>query len=310
MSKWNGLKKLLTDRDYRTIRLAKAGVYNRLPDEAYLRKMYRARMGRPLNLDDPQLFSEKLQWLKIHDRNPLYTQLVDKYRVREYVAEKLGEEYLIPLLGVWDDPDDIDFDALPDQFVLKCNHNSGTGMCICRDKSKLDYDTVRSNLRKGLQENFFMKAREWPYRDVSRKVVCEQYMTDGSGTEELTDYKFFCFHGEVKCFKVDFDRFLDHGANWYDRNGNLLPFGEVSCPPCYEKKIIFPDSIQRMIAAAQTLSAGIPFVRVDLYSVNEKIYFGELTLFPACGWGRFTDDQWDMIMGQWLKLPQNDSGQA
>ena len=267
--------------------------------------MYRARMGRPLNLDDPRYFSEKLQWLKLHDRNPLYTQLVDKYRVREYVVEKLGEEYLIPLLGVWDDPDDIDFDALPDQFVLKCNHNSGTGMCICRDKSKLDFDAVRSTLRKGLQENFFMKAREWPYRDVSRKIVCEQYMTDGSGTEELTDYKFFCFHGEVKCFKVDFDRFLDHGANWYDRNGNLLPFGEVSCPPYYEKKIIFPDSMQRMIAAAQTLSAGIPFVRVDLYSVNENIYFGELTLFPACGWGRFTDDQWDRTMGEWLHITES-----
>lgn len=302
MSRWNTLKKILTDRDYRTIRLAKAGFYNHLDDKAYLQKLYRAKMGQPLNLDNPQLFSEKLQWLKLNDRNPLYTQLVDKYRAREYIAEKLGEEYLIPLLGVWDDPEDIDFDALPDQFVLKCNHNSGTGMCICRDKSKLDYEAVRRELRKGLQENFFLKAREWPYKDVPRKIICEQYMTDGSGKEELTDYKFFCFHGQVKCFKVDFDRFLDHRANWYDRNRHLIPCGEISCPPCYEKQISFPENLQQMIDAAETLSSGIPFVRVDLYSANEKIYFGELTIFPACGWGRFTDDQWDCVMGQWLHI--------
>ena len=135
MSKWSTLKKILTDRDFRTIRLAKAGVYNHMPDREYLTKLYRAHLHRPLDLENPRLFSEKLQWLKLNDRNPLYTKLVDKYLVREYIAEKLGEEYLIPLLGVWDDPDEIDFDALPDQFVLKCNHNSGTGMCICRDKS-------------------------------------------------------------------------------------------------------------------------------------------------------------------------------
>lgn len=303
MSKWNALKKMLTDRDYRTIRLSKAGVYNHMSDEAYLRKMYRARMGRPLNLDNPQLFSEKLQWLKLHDRNPLYTQLVDKYRVREYIAEKLGEEYLIPLLGVWEDPDDIDFDALPDQFVLKCNHNSGTGMCICQDKSKLDYDAVRKELRKGLQEDFFLRAREWPYKNVPRKVVGEAYLTNNSGTDELTDYKFFCFQGEMKCFKVDFDRFLEHRANWYDRDGTLLPFGEESCPPCYEKHIILPETLTRMIDLAQTLSKALPFARVDLYSVDDRIYFGELTLFPACGWGRLTDDRWDATMGQWLALP-------
>ena len=300
MSRLQTLKRILTDRDYRTIRLAKAGFYNHLDDRTYIEKLYRARMGRDLNLENPKLFSEKLQWLKLYDRNPLYTQLVDKYRVREYVAEKLGEEYLIPLLGVWDDPDEIDFDALPDQFVLKCNHNSGTGMCICRDKSKLDYDKVRKELKKGLREDFYRKNREWPYKDVSRKIICEQYLTDSTGSEELTDYKFFCFHGEVKCFKVDFGRFLEHHANWYDKAGNLLPFGETVCTPCFERTIVFPQNLNDMFYAAEKVAEDCQFMRVDLYNVGGRIYIGELTLIPAAGWGTFTDSRWDEILGQWL----------
>ena len=144
-----------------------------MPDATFLKLAYKSRMGRKLDLDNPQTFNEKLQWLKLYDRRPEYTMMVDKYKVRDYIAEKLGEEYLIPLLGVWDDPDEIDFDALPNQFVLKCNHNSGLGMCICKDKTKLDIEKVKEELRKGLKQDYYLTGREWPYKDVLRKIICE-----------------------------------------------------------------------------------------------------------------------------------------
>lgn len=284
MSKWSTLKKILTDRDYRTVRLAKAGFYNHMDDKSYLEKLYRAHMGHPLDLENPQLFSEKLQWLKLNDRNPLYTQLVDKYRVREYIAEKIGEEYLIPLLGVWDDPDDIDFDALPDQFVLKCNHNSGTGLCICRDKSKLDIEKVKEELRKGLKENFYLRHREWPYQAVSRKIICEQYMMDTTGTDGLTDYKFFCFDGFVESVMLCIDRHLNDvkfyffGSDWklrrYNKRGAESP-ADFTLPK--------PKYMDGMFSIASKLSAGLSFVRVDLYESNGRIYFGEMTLYPSGG---------------------------
>ena len=147
-----------------------------LSDESFVKLRFYAAMGKKLDLDDPKTFNEKLQWLKLYNRKPEYTMMVDKYLVRDYIKEKLGEEYLIPLLGAWDDPDEIDFDALPDRFVLKCNHNSGTGMYICRDKSKMDVQKVKDGLRRGLAEDFFMRSREWPYKNVPRKIICEQYM--------------------------------------------------------------------------------------------------------------------------------------
>lgn len=312
MSRWQTLKKVLTDRDYRTVRLAKAGFYNHLDDETYLKKIYRAKMGRPLNLEDPQLFSEKLQWLKLHDRNPLYTRLVDKYRVREYIAEKLGEEYLIPLLGVWDDPDEIDFDALPDQFVLKCNHNSGTGMCICRDKSKLDYDKVRKDLKKGLQENFFLKAREWPYKDVTRRIIAEQYMAEISSIASdrgLDDYRVYCFNGEPKLIYLYQSGTLTSGnrpntiscdifdANWEHlslrqktRNAPVVPSP--------------PRNLRNMLEISKCLSDGLTFLRVDFYEINGRVYVGELTLFPGGGFSPFYPDKWDRILGEWIILPK------
>lgn len=282
MSRWQAIKKVLTDRDYRTVRLAKAGFYNRMDDRKYLEKVYKARMGRPLNLENPQLFSEKLQWLKLYDRNPLYTQLVDKYRVREYVAEKIGEEHLIPLLGVWDDPDDIDFDALPDQFVLKCNHNSGTGMCICRDKSKLDYKAVRKELKKGLQENFYLRHREWPYKDVPRKIICEQYMTDSSLTDELTDYKFFCVNGKVDNVMVCLDR--SSGFPQFHYFNSKWQSLRIEKTPPTARLMEKPKNMGRMFEVAAILSEGFPFTRVDLYDIAGKIYFSEITFYPKGGW--------------------------
>ena len=312
MSRWKTLKKILTDRDYRTVRLAKAGFYNHLDDETYLKKLYRAKMGHPLNLDDPQLFSEKLQWLKLHDRNPLYTQLVDKYRVREYIAEKLGEEYLIPLLGVWDDPDEIDFDALPDQFVLKCNHNSGTGMCICRDKSKLDYNQVRKDLKKGLQENFFLKAREWPYKDIPRKIIAEQYMSDVAGEAAgrgLDDYRIYCFNGEPRLVYMYQSGILSFGnrpntvsCDIFDIRWNHLPVRQkirnADYPP------LPPTTLSKMLEMSKSLSKGYAFLRVDFYEINDRIYIGELTFYPGGGFSPFYPSRWDLELGKWISLPK------
>ena len=217
------LKKYCADSSYRFVVNAALGLYNSMPDRDYLERKFEALMGTPLHLDAPQTFNEKLQWLKLYDRKPEYTRMVDKYRVREYITQKIGAEYLIPLLGVWDSPDEIDFAALPEQFVLKCNHNSGLGMCICKDKSTLDLRKVRRELRKGLRQDYYLPGREWPYKDVPRKIIAEKYMIDND-VNELRDYKFFCFRGEVKCFKVDFDRFIDHRANYFDPNGNPMPF--------------------------------------------------------------------------------------
>ena len=312
MSRWNTLIKILSDKDYRTLRLAKAGFYNDMDDEAYLRKLYRAHMNRDLNLENPQFYSEKLQWLKLYDHNPVYTQLVDKYRVREYIAEKLGEEYLIPLLGVWDDPDEIDFDALPDQFVLKCNHNSGTGMCICRDKSQLDYGEVRKNLRKGIQEDFFLKAREWPYRDVPRKIIAEAYMyeeSDVSVDRGLDDYRVYCFNGEPKLVYMYQSGTISVGnrpnivsCDIFDTQWNHLPFRQksknapvVPLPPAH---------LDKMLEISRILAENYSFLRVDFYEINGRIYIGELTLFPGGGFSPFYPSEWDGKLGEWVMLPK------
>ena len=295
------LKKYCADSSYRFVVNAALGLYNSMPDRDYLERKFEALMGTPLHLDAPQTFNEKLQWLKLYDRKPEYTMMVDKYRVREYIAQKIGAEYLIPLLGVWDSPDEIDFAALPEQFVLKCNHNSGLGMCICKDKSPLDLRKVRRELRKGLRQDYYLPGREWPYKDVPRKIIAEKFMIDNE-VNELRDYKFFCFRGEVKCFKVDFDRFIDHRANYFDPNGNPMPFGEVVCPPKPDKQLVLPENLDEMIALAEKLSGDVPFLRVDFYNIQGRIYFGELTFSPASGMGKFIPEEWDTVLGRWLQL--------
>ena len=175
-----------------------------MDDKIFLEKYYKSIFHNTLDLKSPKTFNEKLQWLKLYDRRPEYTMMVDKYRVRDYIAKKIGEEYLIPLLGVWDDPDEINFENLPDQFVLKCNHNSGLGMCICKDKSKLNISEVKRNLRKGLSQNYYLTGREWPYKDVPRKILAEKFISDSKGN--LVDYKFFCFNGAIDCVMLCTDR--------------------------------------------------------------------------------------------------------
>lgn len=276
-----------------------------IPDKIYIQIYYFLKLGKICNLKNPQTFNEKLQWLKLHDKNPDYIQMVDKYEVKKYIAEKIGKEYVVPTLGIWDHFDDIDFDALPEQFVLKCTHDSG-GLVICKDKKSLDFDVARKKLETSLKRNFYYIGREWPYKNVKPRIIAEEYIAEEYGYE-LKDYKFFCFNGMCKCMKVDFDRFINHHANYYDLQGNLLDLGEVKCPPDKGKEIILPSTKKNMIEFAEELSKDIPFLRVDFYDVNGKILFGELTFYPASGFGRFTKEEWDHRLGEWIILKETEN---
>ena len=271
-----------------------------LSDVSFLKIAYKLCFGEKLNLKNPKTFNEKLQWLKLYDRRPEYTIMVDKIAVKRYVTDRIGSEYVIPTLGVWKRPEDIEWDKLPNQFVLKWNHDSGS-IVICKDKDNFDREKAIKKLRYGEKVNGFWYGREWPYKDVKPQILAEKYMEDESG--ELKDYKFFCFNGHVRCFKVDFDRFTNHHANYFDINGNFLPFGETICPPDSSKVLALPNNISKMIQLAEALSESIPFVRVDFYSVNDNIYFGEITFYPAGGFGPFVPNEWDYTFGSWLKLP-------
>lgn len=272
-------------------------------DKTYLRIMYWVRMGKRLNLKHPKTFSEKLQWLKLYDRRPEYTIMVDKVKAKEYVASKLGDEYIIPTLGVWDDPDKIDFNALPDRFVLKCNHNSGLGMYICKDKSKMDVEKVKEELRKGLAQDYFINNREWPYKDVPRRILAEKFIDPVPGMNDLPDYKFFCFDGEVKALFIATDRQNPNEElkfDYFDADFNHLPFlqGHDNAKITPQK----PRNFELMKKAAAQLSKGIPQVRIDFYEVGDKVLFGELTFFHFSGFMPFRPEEWDYHFGEWIHL--------
>lgn len=276
---------------------------NWLPDKVFLNAAFRARFGRKLDLKNPKTFNEKLQWMKLYNRNPVYTMMVDKYLVRNYVREIIGEEYLIPLLGVWDDPDKIDFDKLPMQFVLKCNHNSGLGMCICKDKNKLDIEKVKNDLRKGLKQDYYLTGREWPYKNVPRKIIAEKYMVDESGYE-LKDYKYYCFDGKVRIVMINSDRMssLETKANYFDENYQPLDFvwgyENANIP------LAKPEKFEEMKSLAEKLSEGIPHVRIDFYQTPQGIFFGEMTFFDGSGFDAIEPIEWDYKIGSWINLPR------
>ncbi len=300
--------KYLSDADYRFLWNLGSKKNSSMPDDQYLSRLYKAKMGCALNLDNPTTFNEKLQWLKLYDKRPEYTMMVDKYLVREYIADKLGEEHLIPLLGVWDDPDEIDFDALPNQFVLKCNHNSGLGMCICKDKSKLDIDKVKKELRKGLAQDYYLTGREWPYKDVPRKIIAEKFMTNGEDIDELSDYKFFCFNGYVDCVMVCLDRSSgDTKFYFFDRAWNLLRYNIRGKNAPENFTIPKPSNMDEMFDIAETLSKGLSFARIDLYSVSGRTYFGEITFFPDSGFDKNLLPETDMHWGEMMDISQTNS---
>ncbi len=287
--------KYIRDYRYRFMVNDSHMLYNFLPDKLYLKYKFKVTMGYDLNLINPKTFNEKLQWLKLYDRKPEYTLMADKVKAKEYVAKKIGEEYVVPTLGVWDNPDDIDYDALPDQFVLKCNHNSGKGMYICRDKSFVDRDSVNRKLWEGLKENYYLTQREWPYRDINRKILAEKNLGHG-----LTDYRVYCFNGKPMYIYV-YVSSSDSGdskpeitsCNIYDTEWKELPFHQKSLPM---GTIPVPAFLEEMLEASKKLSENIPMLRCDFY-YTDRLYSGELTFYPGAGFSPFYPNEYDEILG-------------
>lgn len=273
-------------------------------DHLYLKVYYRMCLGRRLDLKHPKTYTAKLQWLKLHNTSDLCTQLVDKYGVREFIKKKIGEEYLIPLLGVWNHFDNIDFEELPEQFVLKTNHGSG-GVIICKDKSKLDKEEARAILENSLKENYFWDGREYPYKNVPPKIIAEKFMKDETGNAPV-DYKFFCFDGEPKVLFYASERYNAEGLppkfDYYDMKLNHLPVRSKGHDNAEKKLEMFPE-FNEMKRIAAVLSEGFPHVRVDLYLVDGKIYFGEMTFHHDGGLVPFVPEEWDLKFGEMIKLP-------
>lgn len=271
-------------------------------DELFLKWKYYTVFHRFPNLKNPQTFNEKLQWLKIYDHKPEYSQMVDKADAKEYVANIIGEEYIIPTYGVWEKFDDIDFSKLPDQFVLKCTHDSG-GYYICRDKKELDIEKARKKIEYGLGKSAYWATREWPYKNVKPRIIAEAFMTDGKGLEGLSDYKFFCFDGYVHSVMLCLDRHLgDTKFYFFDKDWNLLRLNKRGTAAPKDFTLPKPQNIDRMFELASVLSKGHKFLRVDLYNCEGNIYFGELTFFPDSGFDANITKEADNIFGNLLKL--------
>lgn len=283
--------------------LARRGLMKWVPDAPYLKLLYRAHTGRKLNMRHPATFNEKLQWLKVHDRDPDHIRMVDKYAVKEYVAGIIGEEYIIPTIGVWDRFEDIDFGALPDRFVLKCTHDSG-GLVICRDKKALDIEAARRKIEKCLKRNYYDISREWPYKYVRPRIIAEKYMEDSLGKGDLTDYKLHFFSGECKAIMVGQNRFGPDGLenDYYTPDWEHYDFTRGHSHNAKERSPR-PAELDEMIRVGRRLAKDSPFVRVDLYLIDHRIYFGEITFFPASGYNLFHPDRWDKIYGDWIRLP-------
>ena len=323
----NKYLRLLLDREFRFSVLTARGFYKSMPDEEFCAKKYQLSYGVKPELSQPRGFSEKIMWLKLHDRNPLYTKLVDKYAVRQYIADKIGEEYLTPLLGgPWKSFEEIDFDSLPEQFVLKCTHDSGS-VIVCRDKSSFDIEDARRRLNRRLKRNYYYGNREWPYKDVPPRIIAEACLCqpesgsiispDDDGISPdllqkqlgLLDYRFMCFNGRVKALFLNIGVIDGKGhttekcySNIYDRDFRLLPVRETD--PSYPVPVLKPKNFETMVKLAEELAQGFPLLRVDLYNISGIIKFGELTFYHNSGLANIFDPpEWDEIFGSWIELP-------
>lgn len=278
-----------------------------LPDKTYIKLYYRLRVGRPLNTKNPTTLNEKLQWLKFNYRFPLQSIVSDKLLVRDYVAEKIGAEYLIPLLGTWENYDDVDFDKLPEKFVLKCNHDSG-GLVVCTDKSKLDHKEARNRVEKSLKSNFFYIGREYQYRNIKPRIICEQFISDNGKVP--MDYKIYCFNGKPDVILVCKDRFSDntHRASYlyFDQEWRFQPLNKGD-ETLTEVDVPKPKNLDRMIEIAKDLSKDFLFARIDLYNIDGHIYFGEITLSPNSGFDPDIKYETDLMFGERLKIPYWDA---
>lgn len=280
-----------------------------ISDERYLKLRYKYILGYKLSLNPPRTFNEKLQWLKLHDRKAIYTTMVDKYAAKEFVASRIGEKHIIPTYGVWNRFDEINFDELPNQFVLKCTHDSG-GLVICTSKEQFDMRAAQAKLEKALRHRYYYQGREWPYKDVPPRILAEQYVQDNTekgndAHQGLTDYKFYCFKGIPRYLYVS--RGLDDHPtahiSFLNLDWSFAPFGRSDFKP-FDELPAKPKSLDEMIEIAKKLSAGTPFLRVDLYEVDGRVFFSELTFSPCGGMMPFDPQEYDLVLGNMLELPK------
>ena len=275
--------------------------YEKISDKRAIKAKYYTVFGKYPDLRHPKTYNEKLQWIKLYDRRPEYVSFVDKYEVKKVVADIIGEKYIIPTYGVWDRAEDIDFDALPDKFVLKCTHDSES-VTICKNKAEFDREKAIEHLNRCLKRSMFLFGREWPYKHVKPRIIAEKYLQNEDGSS-ISDYKFFCFDGEVKTMLIVSERF-EHGSklDYFALDGTHLPFTHTypnaAVPPA------FPKNFELMKSLAEKLSAGYPHIRPDFYECNGEVYFGELTFFTGSGFLPFQPEEWDYTFGSWIKLPR------
>lgn len=298
----NYFVKFITDPKIRFGYLSSIGFYNNISDEKYIKKEYYVNMEKKLDLDNVKTFDEKLQWLKLNDHKDIYTTLVDKYKVKEYISEKLGEKYIIKTIGVWNDPEEINFESLPDKFVLKVTHDSG-GVVICKDKNIFDKDKAVKILKKSLSRDYYKIHREWPYKNVEKRIIAEEYVEDDN-TKELRDYKFYAFNGHVEAMllatnrqskikELNFDYFDSHGQHL-----NLINYWHPNADVTPE----LPTHFDEMVKLAKKLSKGFPHVRVDFYEANDRVYFGELTFYDMGGYLKLKPENWEYEWGDLIDL--------
>lgn len=301
MSKLSTALHLLKTPGKMIVPLADMGFFNWLPDKPYLKLVYRGEMGKRLDLEHPQTFNEKLQWLKLYDHNPLYHQLVDKYEVKQFIADRIGQKYIIPTLGIWHSVEEIAFDQLPEQFVLKCTHDSGS-VIICKDKKTFDIEAAKRKLSFHLKKSTYWFGREWPYKGLIPRIIAEPYLEDDTGG--LVDYKVLCFAGEPKLIEVHAGRMSDnHTQDFYTTDWVRTDIVQT-CEPMSADVIPAPEQLELMLSLSKKLAQGFIHIRVDWYIVSGQLLFGELTFYDGSGFAEFVDEKWDMEIGSWIKLPE------
>ncbi len=272
-----------------------------LSDEQWIKLRFRMLMGKKCDLRDPKSFSEKIQWLKLNEHYEEYTDWCDKVKAKKLANPIVGSDHIVPTIGVWNSFDDIDFSKLPNRFVLKCNHDSG-GVVICKDKDRFDYKAAKKKLDTCLKRDYYLSGREWPYKNIDRKILAEPYIEPDKGKNELIDYKFMVFNGKVKCSFTCTDRFSSTGlkVTFFDREWNVLPFDRKY--PRSKEKINKPQNYDWMLEMAERIAHEWRFARVDFFETNGKTYLGEVTFYPGSGMERFYPEEWDYKLGSWLEL--------
>ena len=281
---------------------AAKGYLDFLSDEAYLKLLYRATMGRRLDLKNPKLYNEKLQWLKLNDRKDIYHKMVDKYEVRQYIADTIGKQYLIECFGVYDSVEDIDPDALPERFVLKCTHDSGS-VEICKDRSSFDAEAAFQRLSQAMNRKYYSTYREWPYKGLTPRIIAEEYLEDEEG--DLKDYKIMCFNGRAEVIEVHENRFVsgrEHTQTFYDRDWKRLDIVQHGLEPCTEHRDR-PECLDEMIGLSEKIAKDMYHARIDWYQLKEKIYFGEITFYDGSGFEVFSNVEDERFLGDLMKLP-------